>query len=245
MSATSTTDTNAVPALDNASSSSSSSSTTTTSADTNIASALEGGYLLESDEGMLTVPQRYRATADLLCPFQILDCNDGFEDLRQFKTHVFSHFKGHNAPETAACFLCDLKFGQSAEDHAAKAWNAMLNHLAQDHFRQGQRLSTIRTDFGLMRWMYTRKIIDNAEFKRTQMITRPVFISTGRQSARGFVLNLPTAPTPPLNSSRPSLPFGRTASLLPPSSAYYTHASQRAERRQREARPMLMVGHFG
>ena len=244
MSGTSTTDTSAVPALESTSSSSASPSTTTTSADTNIASALEGGYLLESHEGMLTLPGRYRTNANLLCPFQILDCDECFEDVREFKTHVFSHFKGHNAPETAACFLCDLKFDQSTEDHVAKAWNAMLNHLAQDHFRQGQRLATVRTDFTLMRWMYTRKIIGNAEFKRTQMVTRPVFMSTGRQSARGFVINLPRAPTPPLNNSRPAHLFDRTTALTP-SSAYYTHASQRAERRQREARPMLTAGDYG
>ena len=235
MSGPSTTATGAVPALGSDSSATSS----TRSADTNIASALDGGYLLESHEGVLIVPNRYHPNAHLLCPFQILDCDRAFSETRDFKMHVFSHFKGHNTPESASCFLCDRKFKQGSEDHAAKAWNEMLSHLAEDHFRQGQRLATVRTDFTLMRWMYNRRLITDAEFKRTQLRSRPIFSPVGTGSGRDELVNLPRAPTPPVSAAGSSRPMIRPPRRVR-DDAFFTHASQRSERRGREAtRTML------
>lgn len=237
MSEPSTTATGAVPLLTRGTSTTSS----TASADTGIASALDGGYVLESRDGVLTVPDRYRPNADLLCPFQVLDCEEAFSDVREFKTHVFAHFKGHNTPDSASCFLCDRKFSQGFEDHPARAWNEMLSHLAVDHFQQGERLATVRTDFALMKWMYCRRIITSAQFKRTQMCTIPTFFpaTTG---GRGDVVNLPTAPTPPLAPAGPSrLPMRPAANIS--NDAFFVHASRRAERRRREdTRPMVAAG---
>ncbi|RMZ79828.1 hypothetical protein DV737_g3255, partial [Chaetothyriales sp. CBS 132003] len=124
----------------------------TSSAQTSMASSVIGeGFVLESHDDVLTVPDRYQIDADLVCPFQILDCERVFADIRHFKVHVFSHFKGHELPTSASCFLCDRKFANGPEDDAAQAWNAVLSHLAHDHYRRGQRLATVRTDFELMR----------------------------------------------------------------------------------------------
>jgi hypothetical protein len=136
------------------------------SADTGLASALDGMDVLESLDGILEVPDRYLPQADLICPFQILDCEESFSDIRLFKIHVFSHFRGQPCPTSATCFLCEAKFVQTEEDDAARAWNEMLSHLAYDHFRRGQRIATVRTNFGLMRWMYARRIITDAQFER-------------------------------------------------------------------------------
>jgi len=228
MSDVSTTATQAVPALTRGSSTASSAGT----AETGAASALDGGYLLESHDGVLTVPNRFQPNADLLCPFQILDCQQVFSEVFDFKTHVFSHFKGHNAPEKASCFLCDMKFTQNPQEHAAMAWNKMLSHLAHDHFRQGQRLATVRTDFSLMRWMYARRIIDDAQFKRTQMCRIPTVLPT---SSVGEIVDTPMAPMPPpvqqAGSSRSRFP----ASVGPQSDAFTLSAGRRADRRRREA----------
>jgi hypothetical protein len=228
MSNVSTTATEAVPALTRGSSTASSAGT----AETGAASALDGGYLLESHEGVLTVPNRFQPDADLLCPFQILDCQEVFSEVVDFKTHVFSHFKGHNAPKKASCFLCDMKFTQTPQEHAAMAWNKMLSHLANDHFRQGQRLATVRTDFSLMRWMYGRRIIDDAQFKRTQMCPIPIVLPT---SSVGEIVNTPMAPmAPPVQqtgSGRSHFPV----SVGLQSEAFTLFASRRVDRRRREA----------
>ena len=133
------------------------------SADTGLVSVLDGMNLLESYDGVLAVPDRYISEADLICPFQMLDCEESFSDIPLFKTHVFSHFRGNPLPVHASCFLCGSIFTQISHGWA---WNAMLSHMANDHFRRGQRLATVRTDFGLMRWMYARGLISDAQFAR-------------------------------------------------------------------------------
>lgn len=167
------------------------------SADTDLASGLDGMHLLESHDGVLQVPDTYRPIADLICPFQILDCEETFSDIRLFKTHVFSHFMGQPCPESASCFLCEASFMQSVHDDAARAWNEMLSHLAIDHFRHGQRLATVRTDFGLMRWMYARKIVTDAQFKRLQLCPRPTVAPRHYGQRFGEIVNIPEAPMAP------------------------------------------------
>jgi hypothetical protein len=161
------------------------------------ASALDGMNPLESHDGVLGVPDRYLPQADLICPFQILDCEESFSDIRLFKTHVFSHFRGQACPTSATCFLCEAKFIQTEEDDAARAWNEMLSHLAYEHFRRGQRLATVRADFGLMRWMYARRIITDAQFKRLQLYPRPTIAPASPGARIGEVVNAPLAPMAP------------------------------------------------
>ena len=230
MSTLSPTATGAIPALTHGSSSGSSAG----SADTGIASALDGGYLLESHEGVLSRPDRAQPDADLLCPFQILDCDSVFADIRDFKIHVFSHFNGYNAPDSACCFLCDLRFSERPEDQGARAWNEMLSHMANAHFRQGERLATVRTDFALMRWMYSRRIISDAQFKRTQLCALRTRLPSAAASRSQDVLDLPVAPTPPLAPAIPHHALS-AASVGHQNEAFFVNASRRRERRRSEA----------
>ena len=193
------------------------------SADTDLASALDGMRTLESVDGVLQVPDISRPHADLICPLQILDCEETFNDVRLWKTHVFAHFRGHPCPETATCFLCERVFDQSPIDHPARAWNEMLSHMATEHFRgMGQRLATVRTDFRLMRWMYNRRIITPAQFRRTQLLSRPTVLA----ESTGEVVSMPEAPMAPSPVSSSSPPVEQ-------SDVYTVQASPRRGRTPR------------
>ncbi|KAK5048591.1 hypothetical protein LTR84_005682 [Exophiala bonariae] len=180
------------------------------SADTDLANSILGdGHVLESQDGILTVPFRYQEDANLLCPFQILDCDRVFTNIIQFKTHVFSHFRGHELPTAAACFLCDAKFTQHPEDDRALAWNTMLSHMVHEHYRQGQQLATVRTDFSLMRWMFSKRLITKEQFSRTQMVPMPIILPGGSnaRAERGKfaeIPQMPSAPAPPTLSAQPA-----------------------------------------
>ena len=191
------------------------------SADTGIASDLSGMPTLESVDGVLQIPATAHPHADLICPFQILDCEESLHDIRDWKTHVFSHFRGRPCPVTATCFLCERTFHQSEDDDAALAWNEMLNHMARVHFRGlGQRLATVRTDFRLMRWMFNRRIITTEQFRRTQSAPIPIVLPGSRDD----VVSMPEAPVPP--------PAPAVASASGVHTGLYTmQASSRRDRR--------------
>lgn len=232
----SSTMTDRVPALTRDSSVASSDS----AVQTDTASAVQGGYVLETDDGILTLPHTSEPDADLLCPFQILDCAETFSSVREYKTHVFSHFRGHPLPTSASCFLCENKFTQEPEDDAALAWNKMLGHMAHDHFRQGQQLGTIRADFALMRWMYDRKIISDYYFKRTQIRPLPTVLPAATRRASESA-SIPEAPSPlsPISPAA-SQPFTPLWTGGYQSQAYVTFAGRRAERRRRDStRPFI------
>lgn len=215
--APSTTASDNVPPLTRGNSNASS----TGSAETDCASALDGMRTLESVDGVLQVPETNRPLADLICPFQILDCEEPFNDIRQWKIHIFAHFRGHPCPVTATCFLCARVFDQSREDDPARAWNEMLSHMAVEHFRGlGQGLATVRPDFTLMRWMYTRRIITPAQFRRSQMIPVPMVLP----ESAGDIVNLPEAPAPPPPASSVSSSQGQ-------GEVYTVQASRRRQRR--------------
>jgi hypothetical protein len=211
------------------------------SADTSAASVLDGGYVLSvQDDGILTLPERVMLpNADLLCPFQILDCEDIFSDIREFKTHVFSHFRGHPAPTTAGCFLCDETFHQTDTDLPALAWNKMLSHLANDHYRQGQRSATIRTDFYLMKWMYSKRIITDAQFKSTQLCPVPIVLPNPANEGSGTFPNTPFAPMPPSAPPPTAIRSAGSTSVGEQTEPFTMQAGRRAERRRRDATRMM------
>ena len=222
---------------------------------TETAIALQNGFVLESDDGILTVPHSPdEPGADLLCPFQILDCHEMFGSVREYKLHVFSHFRGHPLPTFAICFLCDKKFEQTPEDDSALSWNNMLSHMAHAHFRLGQEEGTLRADFGLMRWMHDRKIISDHHFKRSQTcparIMLPTAVSRRLSQSIASGTALPEAPSPRSSSSQTSVISSISLSTRRLSSyggqVYVTRAGARAERRRRDsirplARPSSVV----
>lgn len=205
------------------------------SAETDRASSVIGeGFLLESNDGLLTLPNRYEMGADLLCPFQILDCEKVYADIVHFKMHVFSHFKGHTLPGEATCFLCDNKYYQRPEDDAALAWNNMLSHLVHDHYRRGQQLATVRTDFGLMRWMYGRRLINDHQFKRLQLVPIPRLVP-GFAGRADEIINTPYAPDAPPAPPPHGMLAHMSLSVGLRNEAFTMNAGRRNERRQRDA----------
>ena len=212
---------------------------------TDIADEVMGnGYLLEEHEGILILPTRYQPDADILCPFQVLDCMEMFADILSFKTHVFSHFRGFPLPPKAACFLCDNVYTQTPEDDQALAWNNMLSHLVRHHFRQGERLATLRPNFDLMRWMFARRLISSSQFKRLQLMPIPVLLPNPRGGLPG-VENLPpapmapSAPPPMFLSVRRSTPLHLSMPATPTvgfdNEAFTITAGRHAERRRLNA----------
>lgn len=216
---------------------------------TEAAIALQNGFVLESDDGILTVPHSPdEPDADLLCPFQILDCYEMFGSVREYKLHVFAHFRGQPLPTFAICFLCEKRFEQTPEDDSALAWNNMLSHMAHEHFRRGQEEGTFRADFGLMRWMHDRKIISDHHFKRSQTcptrIMLPTAISRRLSQSIASGTALPEAPSARSSSSQTSVISSISLSTRRLSSyggqVYVTRAGARAERRRRESiRPLI------
>lgn len=215
---------------------------------TDIASVMQNGYVLESDDGILTLPHTHHEPhSDLLCPFQILDCELTFSSIRQFKIHVFSHFRGHPLPPTALCFLCEAKFEQTPEDDSALAWNNMLGHMAHEHYRRGQEFGVIRADFGLMRWMYDRKIISDHYFKRAQVCPAPTLLPNAASRRASEVISrsptIPEAPTPPSPSSPTSItsesPVSPRRLSVYGNQAIVTFAGPRAERRRRDSTRLM------
>lgn len=208
------------------------------SAETDRASSIIGDrFLLESNDGLLTLPNRYEMGADLLCPFQILDCEKVYADVVNFKMHVFSHFKGQTLPTEASCFLCDNKYYQSPDDDSALAWNTMLSHLVHDHYRRGQQLATVRTDFALMRWMYSRRLIKDHQFKRLQLVPIPTILP-GSGGRSDDIVDTPHAPHAPSAPTPHAILAHMTLSVGLHNEAFTVNAGRRAERRQRDGTRM-------
>ena len=56
---------------------------------------------------------------------------------------------------------------------SASAWDCLLSHVATEHYQHGQTLAGSRPDFELMRYMYGRRIITDAQFKAIQLAPAP------------------------------------------------------------------------
>ncbi|KAJ5484087.1 hypothetical protein N7539_005883 [Penicillium diatomitis] len=135
-----------------------------------------------------------------ICLFHPLDCHDVFEDETEWRIHVLSHFRTHPTPKTARCPICpDTEFVDqdllpdrssdmsgwsstteqdessvfSTSERVCSAWDRMLSHVATEHYQHGQTLAGSRPDFELMRYMYGRRIITDAQFKAIQLAPAP------------------------------------------------------------------------
>lgn len=127
-----------------------------------------------------------------ICLFHMLDCHDSFDDVAQWRTHVHSHFRTHPPPSTARCPLCpNTKFVDGDSDSTTSvdgitadtpkddtgtdpsAWDRMLDHVATEHYQHGQTLAGSRPDFELMRYLYGRRIISDAQFTAMQLAPAP------------------------------------------------------------------------
>ena len=200
---------------------------------TDVVSVVDGGFVLESQNGILVLPNRLLPGADLLCPFQVLDCQVVFADVVEFKSHFFSHFRGHHLPQYATCFLCGVAFFQPPERDPSLIWNNMLDHMIYDHFRAGEDMAVIKADVALMRYMWNRGLVSHAQLKRSQLIPEPIRLpgSLYHFHRRNQVPEVPMAPpaTPPV-----SVLAHLNQSIGTYSEAVVINAGRRAERRQRD-----------
>lgn len=111
------------------------------------------------------------------CLFYILPCDHQSDNIETWKTHVLSHFRGTRLPPTAICQWCPLEFKQpntsNLNAHAHQTWDAMLTHVAHDHFEKGHTLASARPNFELMKYMYNSKIITEDQLKTIQLCPSP------------------------------------------------------------------------
>ncbi|KAL4783069.1 hypothetical protein BJX76DRAFT_268561 [Aspergillus varians] len=178
----------AVPSL-STDSASSGSTPSSLSLHTMWASGIIGSGILEEDgTGALVVPPSHALQRHVpspppsppplshqqqlyICLFHILDCHDTFNDPEQWKTHVLSHFRTHEPPDTARCPLCPAERFSSTPHQ--RAWDLLLEHVDVAHYQQGQTLAGSRPDFELMRYLYNLRVISVDQFKVMQLAPQP------------------------------------------------------------------------
>lgn len=112
------------------------------------------------------------------CLFYILPCDHQSDNMETWKTHVLSHFRSTRLPPTAICQWCLLEFKQptnsaNTSTNAHQTWDAMLTHVAHDHFEKGHTLAASRPNFELMKYMYNSKIITEDQLKAIQLCPSP------------------------------------------------------------------------
>ena len=141
----------------------------------------ENNTVLEEDAtGVLVVPQSNVQTQHhnpvYTCLFDNLDCHDTFDNIVQWKIHIFSHFRTQSPPDFARCPLCpDEKFTDlpSIGRVEVGAWDIMLDHVVTMHYQRGQTLKGCQPDFELMRYLYRLRIINDEQFKKIQLLPPP------------------------------------------------------------------------
>ncbi|KAK7723361.1 hypothetical protein SLS57_004555 [Botryosphaeria dothidea] len=135
------------------------------SVDTELGKLMSGVRLLEEGpDGVLVRPGGAGVAATVYeCTFGFLGCRFfATDDEGAWRTHNLSHFHGHSPPRRVECPLCDFGFQDPRDGY--RAWEARMSHLAA-HMRHGQTLATSRPDFNLYRYLWQKRIIDDAEWK--------------------------------------------------------------------------------
>ncbi|OMP83918.1 hypothetical protein BK809_0001301 [Diplodia seriata] len=95
------------------------------------------------------------------CTFNFLGCHFQTTDETEWRLHSFGHFHGNTPPRSVICLLCGWEFDHVDGD---TAWDARLDHLAA-HVRVGQATDKAPPDFTLIRHLWQKRIIDDAEYK--------------------------------------------------------------------------------
>lgn len=207
-------------------------------ASTDRASIVDGGFVMQSVDGILTSSPRMRPRGDLLCPFQVLECNETCTEVVEFKMHVFSHFRGHPLPPFAPCFICGHNFPVEDGDDSSMAWNNMLAHMAYEHYRSqtGPETCVIKPDIALMRYLWNKEVITDAQFTRAQL-EAPETSIRGAYHEEDSHGRIPEAPMPPLSTSMPTGVRRYAQSVGSSTEPYVVNAGRRQDRRQRDRIP--------
>ena len=105
-----------------------------------------------------------------LCPDTTFTDNDGQSDTKDSPTPASVSPAG-SADEDSA--KSNTPSSSSTTPRDPRAWDRMLDHVANDHYQRGQTLAGSRPDFELMRYLYGRRIISDAQFKAMQLAPAP------------------------------------------------------------------------
>ncbi|KAJ5923949.1 hypothetical protein N7466_008136 [Penicillium verhagenii] len=97
----------------------------------------------------------------LLSPLSLSETNDDQKALSQ----------NNQVPISASSQ--DMLHDHDQAQLSDSAWNRMLDHVAESHYQNGQTLAGSRPDFELMRHLYNRRIISDAQFKAMQLAPAP------------------------------------------------------------------------
>lgn len=98
-------------------------------------------------------------------PVSVSDQSSTFTETSPTDTHASTLPPPQTPPGTSGP-------AASSQDQPS-AWDSLLNHVAADHYQHGQTLAGSRPDFELMRYLYGRRIISDAQFKAMQLAPAP------------------------------------------------------------------------
>ena len=132
-----------------------------------VSSSLGERYLgparvLEHDhQGALHIPPlRHRVVFE--CPFNFLHCHFRFESFPEWLAHSLTHFERVSPPEKNNCCFCDDKFERSKD--GMRSWTEKMQHTAL-HYQLGHRLAHARPDFNLYKYLWSKRLIETANYK--------------------------------------------------------------------------------
>ncbi|MCJ1313094.1 hypothetical protein MMC25_006771 [Agyrium rufum] len=95
------------------------------------------------------------------CPFNHLNCLLIFDNIDEWYLHSLLHFGSAGPPQETSCPFCDRRAPFRAIN-AELAWRARMQHVADDHYAYGVRLATARPDFDMFRYLWKKRVIDEA-----------------------------------------------------------------------------------
>ena len=95
------------------------------------------------------------------CPFSFQFCLLIFNDFDEWFRHSLKHFHQAGPPTFSKCGFCDMQFSTTK---GLECWKARMEHVALHH-RVGARLAHARPDFELFKYLWSKKLIDSADYK--------------------------------------------------------------------------------
>ena len=117
--------------------------------------------LVSGPENVLQIPP-LPTPRILECPFNIVyDCSMTYVEVEEWIKHSLKHFR-HIGPSTSnVCCFCDATFHGAT---GQQSWRERMQHVASHH-RLGNKLAYARPDFQLFDYLWSNKLIANAEYK--------------------------------------------------------------------------------
>ena len=95
------------------------------------------------------------------CPFDRLGCASIFTSFDPWHEHSLTHFRSHEPPRRNACCFCAESFHERS---GLRSWEMRLVHIKWHHDR-GERLVTSRFDTELYRYLWSKGLISDVQYK--------------------------------------------------------------------------------